>query len=104
MMWYGNGPHMMWGFGWMGLIMWFVFLILVVGIAIALWRTIGGGRAGSVREDAPARESALEVAQRRYARGEISRAEYEEIRTVLAEAGAASKKVGDAPKPPEPPR
>ena len=82
MMWgmHGTG-NMMWGYGWGGLLMWLFFFVLVVVLVVAIWRIIPGGRAG----EASSQESALDIARRRYAKGEIGREEFEEIRRTLTE-------------------
>jgi putative membrane protein len=57
---------------WIGIILLIVFLV----------RGLGG--LSSPRETHPPRQSALEVLQERYARGEINKEEYEERRRTLA--------------------
>ena len=71
------GPGMMGGFGAMGLMG--VFWVVVLGLII--WAVVGAARGtgqpgGS--DSASRSESALEILKRRYARGEINKAEYEE--------------------------
>ena len=80
--WQGYGYGMMGGFGTMGLMG--VFWIVVVGLII--WAVIAAGRgtshlggSGSGQTD-----SALEILKRRYARGDINKAEYEEKKKDLA--------------------
>lgn len=71
------GSGMMGGFGAMGLmsIFWIVVLGLIIWAVVAAARGTGwaGGSESSGRS-----ESALEILKRRYARGEINKAEYEE--------------------------
>ena len=72
------GPGMMGGFGWWWLmpILMVLFLILGIWAVVALVRGVSQPRdsdSGSSRPD-----SALEVLRKRYARGEISKEEYEE--------------------------
>jgi len=57
---------------WIGIILLIVFLV----------RGVGG--LSAPRETHPPRQSALEVLQERYARGEINKEEYEERRRTLA--------------------
>ena len=68
------GPGMMGGYGgamgWMG-----IFWIVVVGLVI--WAVSAAIR-GSSQDSSGHPESALEVLKRRYARGEINKAEYDE--------------------------
>ena len=71
-------PGMMSGFGWMWLmpIFFIVFWGLVVWGIVALVR---GTRQSANSDSASGQaESALEILQKRYARGEINKAEYEE--------------------------
>lgn len=71
------GSGMMGGFGAMGLMG--VFWIVVLGIII--WAVVAAARGTgqSSGSDSTGRsESALEILKRRYARGEINKAEYEE--------------------------
>ena len=73
-------PWMGWGFGWMWFMPLFMiaFWALVIGAVVALVRSSGLGT-GTHRE-----ESAMEILRRRYARGDISKEEYEEKRRDLA--------------------
>lgn len=57
------------GWLWMG--------IWIVALLIMIWLIVGGSRDGAPREDA------LEILRARFARGEISREEYEQARDVL---------------------
>jgi putative membrane protein len=80
--------HWMWGggpFGWGGMmvgggltmiIFWGGIILLVVLLA----RWLGGSRQSDSR---PPRQTALEILQERYARGEIDKAEYDERRKTL---------------------
>ena len=76
------GPHMMGGFGWMWLmpIFWIVFIGLIIWAIVAFVR----GSSGSRGQDASKMDSALEVLKKRYARGEISKEEFEEKKKDLA--------------------
>lgn len=69
-----------WGMGW---IWW---LIIIIFIAFIVYAVINAGTRRS--EGAPpARETALEVLERRYANGEISTEEYRERKRELAGKG-----------------
>lgn len=71
----------MWGFGLFGLLFWVAVFALIV---VLIWKLVtgwGGGRGGGT----PRRESPLEILQRRYARGEIDRDEYQKKRRDLQE-------------------
>jgi putative membrane protein len=80
--WDRMGPGMMLGFGWMGLmpILWIAFLGLIVWAIVAAVRSLGESK-GSNSSKA---DTALEVLKKRYARGEISKEEYEEKKRDLA--------------------
>ncbi len=62
-----------WGFG-MGL-WWLFWIALLVLVVVAIWRLLQRGGGGAERRSG---ESALEILEQRYARGEIDREEYEE--------------------------
>ena len=75
------GPGMMGGFGWGGLMGagMIVFWGLIIWGIVALVRGVAWGNAGSSTQT----DSALEVLKRRYARGEINKAEFEEKKNDL---------------------
>ncbi len=79
-MWHWMGNGFGWGFGMLGMaLFWLVFVAALVWVVRAVWdRTARNGR--PTRES----ESPLEILQRRYARGEIDRAEFEEKRKDLS--------------------
>ncbi|NKE70143.1 SHOCT domain-containing protein [Candidatus Manganitrophus noduliformans] len=67
----------MMGYGmglWMVLNLLFWLLVIVGVVLLAVWAVDRGSRGRSDRES----ESALEILKKRYARGEISKEEYEE--------------------------
>ena len=69
---------MMWGFGW-GMFMpifGILFLVLIVWAVVSLTR--GAALPGAADSSSRQAGSALEILKRRYARGEVGRAEYEE--------------------------
>lgn len=71
---YGHGPGMM-GYWFGGILMW---IIVIVIIAVVVYLVI---RAKEPRgEDALMSETPLQILKKRYARGEISREEFDEIR------------------------
>jgi len=76
---WGHGPGMMgWGMmGWFGPIMMVVFWIaVIVGIILVIrWLVISTRGAGS---GAKSEDAAMEILKRRYARGDINKAEFEE--------------------------
>ncbi len=65
--------HQMWGPGWFGWIFW------VVIIALIIWAVVTIINRGTREDHTTGRsESALDVLEKRYARGEIDKEEYEE--------------------------
>ncbi len=70
------GPGMMGGFGWG----WFMPIFMILFWGLIIWAVVAlvRGLSGSRGSDSPAADSALEVLKRRYARGDISKEEYEE--------------------------
>ena len=85
-MWWGMHPGVgWWGGGWWGTFGFLMMLLFWGGIiGMAVWginkltRTGGKG------------ETPMEIAQRRYARGEISRDEFESIKATLSGANPAT--------------
>lgn len=71
-MWYG-----MMGFGGLMIIVWIVIIGLIVWGVVALVRHSGSGSKSAEKEDP------LEIAKRRYAKGEISKKEFEQIKKDL---------------------
>lgn len=72
--WYGYGPHMGWGLGWLGWLYPLFFLaLLILGVYLV------------VRTLAPKQEDrALEILKERYARGEIDKETFERMKRDLA--------------------
>lgn len=59
-----------WGFGILAALFWLAVLVLV---CVLIWRLLADRR-----RDGTGRESPMEILERRYARGEIDRQEFEE--------------------------
>jgi putative membrane protein len=72
----GGWDHMM-GYGG-GVLMWFLFLILV---AIVIYLVLQSTR--SRTGDGAPRETPMEILKKRFARGEITKEEYEERKRIL---------------------
>lgn len=70
----GMGWWMLWGS-----ILWVVFIVAVVVVTA---RLAGDGRRGDTGQPPP--EAPLDIARRRYASGELSREEFEQIRRDLS--------------------
>lgn len=75
------GPMM--GFGWLMLLFW---LLVVTGVILLVTWAV---RRLASQEDGAGAEAPLAILQRRYARGEIGREEYERIRGDLLSDGDA---------------
>jgi len=70
------GPGMMGGFGWG----WFMPIIMIVFWGLVIWGIVALVRGLSTGSGGPSTlaDSVLEILKRRYARGEITKQEYEE--------------------------
>ena len=84
---YGYGPQMMWGWGWYGMILGPLFMILMLAVVIAAvtlalrwlscpWQTPPHALPG---------RTALDILNERFARGEIDQAEYETKRRLISQ-------------------
>jgi len=75
------GPGMMGGFGFM----WLMPILWIVAIGLIIWAVVAAVRGGeSTGQGSPKTDSALEILKQRYARGEISKEEYEQKKKDLA--------------------
>jgi putative membrane protein len=88
---YACGPYMMdWGGGWYGMIFGPLFMILVLGLVIAVAVVLVRWLAGpwhSVQppHHVPPGRTPLDILKERFARGEIDKEEFEERRRVISE-------------------
>lgn len=74
------GPGMMWSWGgWLSMIFMVIFWVLVIVGAIYLIKWLTGNFQKS-RDSSSGTNRALEILQERYARGEISREEFNRIK------------------------
>lgn len=73
-----NGYMMNWGFGYGGMFMWLIFLI-VVGVAV--YFIIQASKAKNVA--GPAQETPLDILKKRYAKGEINKEEFDRMKKDL---------------------
>lgn len=58
-------------------------LLVVLAVVAVIWYVVQGRPAGVAGPSAPGRDRALDVARERYARGEISKDELDEIARTL---------------------
>jgi putative membrane protein len=87
---YEYGPHMMWAWGWPGMIFGPLFMILALVIVIAavvlLVRRLGGPWHGGMPPyQSSSMRTPLDILKERFARGEIDKQEFEERHRVLGE-------------------
>lgn len=79
------GPEHFWGGG-----MWFfpiIFFVLMMGVMIFFRRRGSGppwqGSGGDGSQEGPGQETAMDILKKRYARGEIGKEEFEEMKKEL---------------------
>jgi len=85
---YGYGPQMMWGWGWYGMILGPLFMILMLAMvitAIVLAVRWLGGPWQALPPPLPPGRAALDILNERFARGEIDQAEYQEKRRLISQ-------------------
>ena len=79
-----HGPYG-WGYGgsgmWIGMILfWLFFLLILVGIGLFIWWLVSA----QTRPQRHIESSAMEILKERYAKGEISKEEFEEKKKDLS--------------------
>ncbi len=79
-MWYGMHGFG-WGFGMIGMALFWIALVVAIVLAV---RAFGDRARYAGPPQVPPRETPLEILQRRYARGEIEKAEFEEKKRDLS--------------------
>jgi len=80
------GPHMMfggWGGGWLGWIMMILFWVLIVAGVVALVKWLVTSSRSSEVGRPSGGSSALDILKERYARGEITKDEFQQMRKDL---------------------
>jgi len=79
-MWNTGWMHNGWGLGGFGVLFWLAVLAMLIFAARGIvWRRRGPDQEGANRP-----ETAMEILQQRYARGDISKEEYEQKRRDLS--------------------
>ena len=89
---FNYGPGMMWGSGWIGMmigpLMMLLFIIIAAFLVVLIVRWLGG-TGGGYRAEYGGREgpgpAPLDILKERFARGEIDKDEYEERRRALGD-------------------
>jgi len=83
MMWWHMAPIGGWGWGWMvgGWLMMVAFWAVIIFLVVWAVRTFA--RPSGLQQAPSSPRSPLDIAKERYARGEITREEFEEIRRTL---------------------
>ena len=75
-----DGPDMMgWGFGYGGMFMWLIFLVV---LAVAIYFIVVVAKNKNLGGHAP--ETPLEILKKRYAKGEITKEEFDRIKNDLS--------------------
>lgn len=66
--------------GWMGGGMWFGWVFWIVIIAIIIWLVVNQSNKNKQNYQPPHQESAMDILKMRYAKGEISKEEFERMK------------------------
>lgn len=72
-----DGMYGFWGMGWL----WWILILVFIGLII--WTVVRSGSRNVTHHQGTARETSLEILERRYANGEISTEEYRERKKEL---------------------
>lgn len=82
MMWFGGGPfyHGWYSFG--GMVMMFLFFFVIIGGLFFAFRWISGGGCGFHYKNNS--NDSIEILKKRYASGEITKEEFEEVKKHLS--------------------
>ena len=75
-----NGMGMGWGGMWFGSLFWLIILGVIIWGVITI---VNNNRRGPRDSSLPPQESALDILKKRYARGEISKEEFEQMKKDL---------------------
>lgn len=79
------GMHMMWGSWGIGmmLMMLLLWIVIIAGIVLLIRWLVTAGHSGRATDVTHHTDTALDILNKRYARGEITKQEFEEIRQAL---------------------
>ena len=79
------GMHMMWGSWGIGMMvmMLLFWATVIVGIVVLIRWLVTSGHSGRPMNGVHSRESAIDILNKRYARGEITKQEFEDMRQEL---------------------
>lgn len=83
MMWFGGGPFFHGWYGIGGVVMMFIFFFIVIAALFFVVRWILGYRGCGISQTHKNNNDALEILKVRYAKGEITKDEFEEIKKHL---------------------
>jgi putative membrane protein len=82
MWWMNGGFH--WGWMLFGGLMMLLFWGGLIAIAVLIIRSFAGGGSGTTSSETPGQKTPLQILEERYAKGEITKKEFEAIRADLA--------------------
>ncbi len=74
-----------WGMGWFGMIFMLLFWVLVIAGIVFLIRSLVQSKGGRDRSDVGTGSQAMDILKQRYARGEISKDEFESMKKEILE-------------------
>jgi len=80
----GGGSGMWYGAGWLGMLFPIIFWVLVIVGIVVLIRWIGTMSKGGPQQGGTQEDSAMELLRRRYAKGDITKEEFEEKKRDLS--------------------
>ena len=69
-----------WGGMWFGWVFWLVFLAAIIWVVVTI---VNKNQKSGSNEPVPPREDALEILKKRYARGEITKEQFEQMKRDL---------------------
>jgi putative membrane protein len=76
--------HYYGGMGWIGWLIFFFFALLIAAAIVLFVYLISRSSSQRTRSNPPREEDALEILRRRYAKGDITKEQYDEMREHLS--------------------